>query len=435
MSPRRGTARRSFARRRIRRIRDKWDPAVIPRRFKKLELVRRTTLTDALDEYVGLEPELDPELTVKGVPADQWPYYYGFSKRMLNIYERFSGATLQEEKTSLITEYVSRGYSLPVLEQLQDVVEEYALEPDYLFAGFEGSPGDIDLLNVSMLKFTKIAERDDIYSGMNYLVPGIYDGMGWADPGIINYFHPKTLSWISSLTLNPGDGYIWGFAETGNNLYAGTSTQLIVKCTKSPLARVAALNVAEGVNGTLIIDGDIMYCITALQAVDKVIKIDLPSFTKGAVLALGQQINDYLRADAVISGGFLYVGIPRDPGRIVKVNLTTFLVDSTLTLGVNEAEARGLVVKEGYLYAGCWEAPGKIVKIDLSTFTKVATLTLAAGEDIAYDMQIVDNTLYVLCYDYYLVRINLTTFTRIDALNLGTGAIYATDLIVATTKI
>lgn len=129
MGKRRGVARRSFARRRVRRIRDNWDPFTIPRRFKLLEFERQTRLQFELERYVGLEPDLDDELTLKGVPTDEWPYLYGYSKRMYELYLKFTGETLQLEKQSLTNEYVLRGYSLTVLQQLQDVVDFYFTGP------------------------------------------------------------------------------------------------------------------------------------------------------------------------------------------------------------------------------------------------------------------------------------------------------------------
>jgi len=128
MVRKRGVARRSFAHRRVRRVK-KYDHNVIPKRFK----VQLPDLSDRLEpelkEFVELEPYVEAELIVKGVPSNQWQYYHGFAKRMLALYLNFIGETLQKEKQSLINEYVLRGYNLNVLQQEQDVVEKYVVPP------------------------------------------------------------------------------------------------------------------------------------------------------------------------------------------------------------------------------------------------------------------------------------------------------------------
>ena len=308
-----------------------------------------------------------------------------------------------------------------------------------LYAGYEGSfDGELDVARVTKEPFVKVAERTDILSGYNLLASDgkyLYDALGWdwehVGESRIYKLNLHTLATVGTIAFN--QVYIWSIAEKGNYIYVGMSgTGKIIRCTKTPFAKDAELNVGEGVVGTLIIDGDTMYCITALAGCppnDKVVKIDLPTFTKGAVLDLGQCINDFLSADAVISGGFLYVGTPRSPAKIVKIDLSSFTVDSTLTLSAGNSEARGLVVKDGFLYIGCYTSPARVVKISLATFTEVTTLILTDG-NIAFDMGIYENVLCVQLYYYRIVRVDLSTFTKIDVLHLGSDAWCATDLII-----
>lgn len=124
----RGVARKSFARRRVRRVK-KYNSHVTPLRFKKY-LPRMSDLIEPeLADSVGLEKPVEDELTVKGVPQSEWHYYEGFAKRMLSLYRNFTGETLKKEKESLIEEYVLRGKDRDVLEQEQDVVEKYVVPP------------------------------------------------------------------------------------------------------------------------------------------------------------------------------------------------------------------------------------------------------------------------------------------------------------------
>ncbi len=89
--------------------------------------------------------------------------------------------------------------------------------------------------------------------------------------------------------------------------------------------------------------------------------------------------------DSIVSlfsdGTYLYAGSYTIPGKVVKIDLSTFTAVSTLTLTAGEDSIVSLFSDGTYLYAGSYTIPGKVVKIDLSTFTAVSTLTLTAGED------------------------------------------------------
>ena len=60
------------------------------------------------------------------VPEAEWPWYLGYMKRMIKLYENFTDATLENEKTSLINEYVLRGKDRTILEEIQPVAAECA---------------------------------------------------------------------------------------------------------------------------------------------------------------------------------------------------------------------------------------------------------------------------------------------------------------------
>jgi len=143
MGRRRGVSRRSFARRRVRRIKAKWADSPIARRFKVLEghidptKLPLTFLRE--DGYrvgelewetlvlLGLEVQIFDVLTNWTVPSDQWPYYVGFAKRVWERSMKFGDATFQLEKQSLLNEYELRGHVLGVLEAVQVHAEAYAL--------------------------------------------------------------------------------------------------------------------------------------------------------------------------------------------------------------------------------------------------------------------------------------------------------------------
>jgi len=103
-------------------------------------------LDTSIEDTVGLEQPTQDELTIKGIPTSQWPYLIGFNKKMLMLYRTFTGNTLQLEKESLINQYVLRGYPQHVLEQLQDVVEQYAglYDPEFYDGGETGDASKWD---------------------------------------------------------------------------------------------------------------------------------------------------------------------------------------------------------------------------------------------------------------------------------------------------
>jgi len=122
MVRKRGVARKSFSHRRVRRV-QKYDHHVLPRRFK----IYLPRMSDALEEElppcVLCEEPTMALLQSLGVPTEEWQYYLGFMKRMIELYLTFTSETLQKEKDSLIAEYVLRGKDKDVLEQVQAVSE------------------------------------------------------------------------------------------------------------------------------------------------------------------------------------------------------------------------------------------------------------------------------------------------------------------------
>jgi hypothetical protein len=116
----RGVARKSFARRRVRRVK-KYDHHVIPLRFKLQLPDMADRLEPKLDVHVLCETPTMELLETLGVPLAEYPYYLGFMKRMVVIYQTFTADTLVKERDSLIAEYVLRGKSEDVLEQIEEV--------------------------------------------------------------------------------------------------------------------------------------------------------------------------------------------------------------------------------------------------------------------------------------------------------------------------
>jgi hypothetical protein len=125
MVRKRGVARKSFARRRVRRVK-KYDSHVTPLRYKKYLPDMAELLKPPLDIHVECEVPCMELLASLGVPLSEYPYYLGFMKRMIVLYRNFTSETLASEKESLIEEYVLRGKDRDVLEAVQEVAAECA---------------------------------------------------------------------------------------------------------------------------------------------------------------------------------------------------------------------------------------------------------------------------------------------------------------------
>lgn len=137
--------------------------------------------------------------------------------------------------------------------------------------------------------------------------------------------------------------------------------------------------------------------------------------------------------------GFLYAGQWSSPAQIARINLSSFAIEDSLTLGVSDC--RAMLVYLGYLYAGLWpdadDDHAQISKIDLDTFSEEDSL------DYNYTNVIGCRSL-VRSGDYlygalfgsvtgggtgYVAKVNLLDFSKVSELTLtNNGAIaIATD--------
>lgn len=191
MPRKRGVARKSFARRRVRRVK-KWDHTTVPLRYKHYLPFMAELLEEEMPPPVECEEPTMAELEAKGVPESEWPYYIGYMKRMLELYRNFTGATLQSEKDSLIAEYVLRGKDKDVLQQIQTVTEVCAgialscdqvkecLEGDYSsysvydrFCDGDFSGNNFEDTGKGTLDETKLVILDNINGNLGFLK--VYD--------------------------------------------------------------------------------------------------------------------------------------------------------------------------------------------------------------------------------------------------------------------
>jgi hypothetical protein len=237
-----------------------------------------------------------------------------------------------------------------------------------------------------------------------------------------NYIPSGESSLAGNVVINIQNG-----STGGVPLYLHISLPLIIQLlspppTQSLLPSTLTLESGEDYVYSLAVSGGYLYAGLPTSP-GKIVKIDLSTFTKVGTLTLSGVDEDYVYSLAV-SGGYLYAGLYcTPPGKIVKIDLSTFTKVGTLSLGSGEDYVYSLAVSGGYLYAGLDTSPGKIVKIDLSTFTKVATLTLSAGENYVESLAVSGGYLYagLPTSPGKVVKIDLSTFTEVGTLTLASG--------------
>jgi hypothetical protein len=136
-------------RKRVYRVKTKYQWDIVARRLKKLKLVPATEWTWEMTVLLALETDVFAELHALGIPTDQWDYYMGFCKRLWKARVAFADETYDEEAQSIFNEYVLRGYPLVLLEPFEPIAvyyaqikrQEPAIPPDYVGALAEGLAG------------------------------------------------------------------------------------------------------------------------------------------------------------------------------------------------------------------------------------------------------------------------------------------------------
>jgi hypothetical protein len=167
-----------------------------------------------------------------------------------------------------------------------------------------------------------------------------------------------------------------------------------------------------------------------------ILKINLTTFTLESNLPLtgyafmGESVVD-------TSAGFAYLSSPSTQ-YIVKVNLATFSVASALATGVSGLSISAVIDTSGathYAYFGTNYYDSQVLKINLDSFTLSATLTLTAG-DGKLQSAVIDSA---GGYAYFagqkssgggsVIKIKLSDFTRESAITLNADEPYASSAV------
>jgi len=88
--------------------------------------------------------------------------------------------------------------------------------------------------------------------------------------------------------------------------------------------------------------------------------------------------NSIVYAQTPTQSGYLYGSVVSLPGKIVKINLSTFTLQDTLILSVNQ-QAHALLLTNDSLFVGTLGSPATIIQIRLSDFKEINKRTLPTG--------------------------------------------------------
>jgi len=109
----------------------------------------------------------------------------------------------------------------------------------------------------------------------------------------------------------------------------------------------------------------------------------------------------------------LYAGTLGNPGKILKIDLTTFQTIDTMTLDSGE-NAHALTMTDEYLYVGSVTVPARIIQVRLSDFARTNGYTLPSGFNYAMTLHVFGGYLYIALASGQVARMNASTLALVD---------------------
>lgn len=151
-------------------------------------------------------------------------------------------------------------------------------------------------------------------------------------------------------------------------------------------------------------------------------------FRVGSILVSG--ITQLPSAVIDVPNQFAYFGANTNPGRVIKVNLSTFTIASTLTLNSGELGLTSAVIESGFAYFGCNTNPrGIVAKVNLTTFSEVSGPVVFLSGEGGLTSAVIDTPNRLAYFGTSLninntdnvVKVDLSTFTRLSSVTLNSG--------------
>jgi len=321
----------------------------------------------------------------------------------------------------------------------------------FLYFGTRDSPGKV--VKIDLTSFTRVGSLT-LNSYENWLTSAVIDTAGGYayfgtqtnDPRVIKVD-------LSTFTRDSGTQYSFtngryfyaGAIDTGSGFAyfsGGTTTAsgpaVVSKIRLSDLVRTDGLTLSQGENlpSTAVLDDQQGFAYFGCKG--RIVKVRLSDFSR--VGAATFDPSPYASGPTCsvidIDDGFAYFGIPSYPGRIYRLDLTSFNLSGPLSLSSGENSIRSAVIDPGNdaAYFGTYTSPGRVVKVDLLSFSRVGAVTMGSGEDrlVAAAIDPVDG---YACFGTStsparMVKVGLDPFVQIGAETLNSGENIATTALI-----
>jgi hypothetical protein len=256
----------------------------------------------------------------------------------------------------------------------------------------------------------------------------LYHSAGGTPKGYIEKFDLATRSYVGEIQGNSNTSShldscaidtVNGYAYFCN--YGSASISTIYKVRLSDFSVVATLTLYTGYAMSIVLDiaNDFGYIANSTVSPNKITKIRLSTLTEISTLSMGVS-GASCGYSALIDTNYAYFPILSSPGKIVRLKLLDFSIDSVLSLGSGENQINIMVKDSTYIYCGTRQSPAKIVRVLISTFERADAITLSSPENLARGATIMGTNAYFGTFSTIarIVKVDLPTFTRVEVVNL-----------------
>lgn len=200
-----------------------------------------------------------------------------------------------------------------------------------------------------------------------------------------------------------------------------TSPGRFVRVLLSDFSTVAYTDLSAGLQYSLTCHATTRYVSAGLTyangtgSVPGIVRIPYSDFDGSGGELTSFSLGDMFPLAIVCNAGYAYVGFSQvnavKDSLVARIPLSDEGKIDLLATGVADTNIACLHVIDGFLYAGATSSPGKVTKIDLTTWSVVSSLTLSTGANSPVSMVSVDGFLYVCC-ESKVVKIDLSDFTE-----------------------
>jgi hypothetical protein len=261
----------------------------------------------------------------------------------------------------------------------------------FAFFGTDTAPGQVVKVNLSTFTVTGTITLPTSESNLAsaVLVPGAILFGTATTPGKVVRIDLATFTRTGALTLEPGEDTLRAAAydpSIGNAYFLTDQTPgAVVRIHADPFERQDALVIAQGTTFAPLIDiADRSLLVGTFTTPGQLIRIDLESFSIDSTLTFeaGENIVRSGIIDAATRTA--YLGCATSPGRVVRVDLDSFSRTGGLTFEAGESFPRTALLDPvgGVAYFPTDTNSGRVVRVDLASFTRVGALTLPTEEKI-----------------------------------------------------